>query len=375
MPKAPWEAPVGSIAQNHEPAWRDAGHVPKTILYYLQYDEEGRQLARPERIQAEPPIQATVIGIQSHIDAIKAAMGIYDASLGARSNETSGIAIERRKKSAEIVNFHFSDNEARTRKRIGEILVELIPKLDKPGTRVPIRSEDGKTEVVPIGEVYRHPKTGEEVIHNLTEGNYGVIVSTGPSFNSAREQEHGRLLEIVTAMPELMTVIGDQVMRTSDFPGSEEIAERMERWIQAKNPGLIQNGEQKPIPPEVEQQIITLQQQLQATQAFSQSLHEKLETKQPENETKLQLKFMELDFEREKLRVDNTVKIELEKLKQGMIVDMELMRQELSRIQQQQQLSHAEQLAREAREHESEQAEADRMAALESQAQEVAAGP
>ncbi len=335
MPKAPYEAPIGSIADNHIADWRDAGTTAKAVLFYQEWDEQGRQLTKPTRVQTEPPIQALTIGLSQAIDGIKAAMGIFDASLGARSNETSGKAIERRKQSAEIVNFHFPDNEARTRKAIGETLVELIAKIDKPGMQVPIRHEDGKTEVVPIGESYRHPKTGEEVIHNPDQGQYGVVISTGPSYQSARQDEHERLVQIVEAMPDLMRVIGDQVIRTSDFPGSDDIADRLENWIKAQSPGIIpEKTDGPPIPPQVKAAVVQLQQQLQTTQQFAQSLHEKLETKQPELDNAVKLKQMELDFEREKLQVTSTTQLSVAEIKAGVDADIEILRSEIARIDQ-----------------------------------------
>ncbi len=348
MPKTPWQAPLGSIAENHMPDYRDAGHVPKAILFYKQWDEQGRELSRPDRIIAEPPIQAIVVGIREHIDAIKAAMGIYDASLGARSNETTGVAIDQRRKSAEIVNFHFPDNQDRSRKRIGEILIELIPQLDKPGMRVPIRTEDGKTELVPIGQPYVHPKSGKEVVHVLTDGDYGIVVETGPSFASARKEENAHLVELVKAEPELISVIGDQVIRTSGFPGSDEMADRMKNWINAKNPGLIQDNEegQQQIPPEVQQQMMQMQQELKQTQAFAQSLHEKLETKQPELDNAKEIKRMELDFEREKLQVTSSTQLSVAEIKAGVDADIELLRHEIARIDQERGFQ-AEQQARE----------------------------
>src|SRR6185369_4652932 len=387
MPKAPYEAPVGSIAQNHEPAWRDAGITAKAILYYKEWDEQGRQLTRPSRVTSEPPIQALALGLSQAIDAIKAAMGIYDASLGARSNETSGVAIERRKHSAEIVNFHFSDNESRSRKRIGEILIELIPKLDKPGSSVPVRSEDGKTELTPVGVKFQHPKTGEEVIHDLQNGQYGVTVSTGPSFNSARQEEHERLTEIVKAAPGLITVIGDQVIRTSDFPGAEDIADRMENWIKMRNPGVIQDkGEQKPLPPEVQAKFVQLQQELAQTQAFAQQEFQKNQVEQYKLDHATEIKRMELEFQREKLAVDNTTKVAVEELKQGITSDLELLHHEIDLLKLQAGLDaekraqegaqqHAEQMADKAHAQALEQGEQGHAQTLETQEQVAELAP
>ncbi len=377
MPKTPWQAPLGSIAENHMPDYRDAGHVPKAILFYKQWDEQGRELSRPDRIIAEPPIQAIVVGIREHIDAIKAAMGIYDASLGARSNETTGVAIDQRRKSAEIVNFHFPDNQDRSRKRVGEILIELIPQLDKPGMRVPIRTEDGKTELVPIGQPYVHPKSGKEVVHVLTDGDYGIVVETGPSFASARKEENAHLQELVKAAPELITVIGDQVIRTSDFPGSDEIADRLENWIKAKNPGIIREDQegQPQIPQEVQQKMMQMQQELAQTQAFAQSLHEKLETKQPELDNAKEIKRMELDFEREKLQVTSSTQLNVAEIKAGVDADIELLRHEIARIDQERGFQ-AEQQARESEQaHAADMADKQQAGALQQQQQAADLAP
>lgn len=272
MPKAQWEAPVGSIAENHVNNWRDSGFDPRAILWYLQYDPEtGQPLNRPERSHGEPDIQALTMALQQAIDGIKAAMGIYDASLGARSNETSGVAIERRKKSAEIVNFHFSDNEARSRKRIGEILIEAISRIDQQGDKVTLRSEDGKTRVVPVGVPYKDSKSGEEVIHDLSQGDYGVNVSTGPTYDSQRQEIYERDLALIQANPDLMWIFGDQMLAMDDAPGAEERSERMKRAIEMKSPGLIQKpGQQNQIPPEVQQQVQQLQEKYDNAMAFGQ---------------------------------------------------------------------------------------------------------
>ncbi len=288
MPKVQWQAANGSIAENHMNDYRDSGFDPRAILFYNQYDpENGNPLNRPERPVSEPPIQALTIALQQAIDGIKAAMGIYDASLGARSNETSGVAIERRKKSAEIVNFHFSDNEARSRKRIGEILIEAISIIDQPGDQVTLRSEDGKTRIVPVGEKYADPKSGEEVVHDLSQGDYGVAISTGPTYDSQRQEIYERDLALIQANPELMFIFGDQMLASDDAPGSAERAERMKRAIEMRTPGLVQApGQKQQIPPEVQQQIAGLTKEVADVHAFAQEQHRLATEKTGELEVK-----------------------------------------------------------------------------------------
>lgn len=309
MPKTPYIAAIGSIAPNHEDDWQNAQNTSKGFLYWIEYGPDGKTFSRPERVVNEPPIQALSVGLQQAIEGIKSAMGIYDASLGARSNETSGVAIDQRRKSADVLNFHFADNEARSRKRVGQILVEIIPILDKPGTTQTAQKKDGQTYEVPIGTPYQHPDTGEMVTHVLTDGDYGVNVSTGPSFQSQREQAFQRDSELIKYDPALMWVFGDQMFASDDTAGSDERAARMRKAIMMKTPGLIEDPKQQlPIPPQVQQEIMQLQQKLQTTDAFAQSLHQQIATKQPELDNQVKIKQMEIDSKNQELTVEQSLK-------------------------------------------------------------------
>lgn len=304
--KTPWLVPVGGIPANMESDWANVHVTPLGYLYYNAKDTAGQPLPPPMRNQWEPPIQALVEACNMCIDGIKSAMGIFDASLGAQSNETAGIAIQRRQKQTQVSNFHFPDNEARSNKYLGQILVELIPKLDRPGHTVPIRTVDGKTHLVPIGQEHEDWKTGEMVCHDLLSGQYGVTVSSGPSYSTQRQEGYDRDAALIQAQPELIWVIGDQLFSNDDTPGAEERADRMKRAIQMKSPGLIEDKKQQgPDPQQVQQQMAQMQQKLQTTEAFAQSLHEQIQTKQRELQTQLKLKQMDLDFQYAKLQKDD----------------------------------------------------------------------
>jgi hypothetical protein len=382
--KSPWMVPAGGIAANHENDWANVHVTPLGYLVYQQYDASGRALNQPTRNQWEPAIQALLETANFCIDGIKSAMGIFDASLGAQSNETAGIAIQRRQKQTQISNFHFPDNEARSNKYLGEVLVELIGKIDRPGSSVPIRTEDGKTHIVPIGQVHADWKTGEMVSHDLMSGQYGVTVSTGPGYQAARQEGYDRDAQLIQAQPELIWVIGDQLFANDDTPGAEERADRMKRAIQMRSPGLIEDKTQQgPDPQAVQQQMAQMQQKLQTTEAFAQSLHEQLQTKQLELQTQIRLKQMDLEFQREKLakddenkKLDIASKESIEQLQHDIAILMderqknhdaqqaELDRQHQMVTQQADQVHQADQQMQ-AQQHQAQQSDADRQAAAE----------
>jgi hypothetical protein len=244
MPKTPYLAAEGQIA-GREAEWETINEVQRAVVQYKTRSTTGEPVGPPQRNVAEPPIQALVAGYLQAVDAVKAAMGIFDASLGARSNETSGLAINARKKEGDETNFHFADNEARSRKRLGRILLEIIPIIDgtEPAHK-PVRTLDGKVKMTPINQAYAHPKTGQPVMHDMSApGDYGIAIKEGTSYASQREAENQRQGELIQAVPELMWVIGDLYFRTSDTPGAEMIADRMERAIAMRAPGLVDGGQ------------------------------------------------------------------------------------------------------------------------------------
>ncbi len=317
MPKTPFMGPKGMFT-NFEGDWESINITPKAYVEYNNInDGTSKSLGGPQRVVNEPPIQALTIGLNQAVEAIKASMGIFDASIGAKGNETSGIAIERRQHEADNANFHFHDNEARSRRYCGRQLLELIQKLDGNEEKtVPIRSETGKTKLVRINTAtpYRDEETGEAVHYRLDEGSYSVAVSTGPSYTSGRQEQAEKDSRLIESFPELMWIMGDLYFANQDAPGAEERAQRMKRAIAMKTPGLIENGGQQ-VPPQIQAQIQSMQQELQAAHGFAQKLFEEQKAKTLDVESRERIEAMnvqsreriaaaQLELQREQLQVE-----------------------------------------------------------------------
>lgn len=367
VPKTPWLVSEESVPPHLIGLWQAINREPLAYLPYKRFSEDGRDLGVPVRNVWEPPIQALVIAINQAIDAIKASMGIYDAALGARSNETSGIAIKRRQSESDVANFHFPDNEARSRKRVGEILIELIPKIDQAGMEVPVRSEDGKTKVVPIGVPHVNEK-GQEIVLDLMDGQYGVAVETGPTYTSALAEGNERMGGLIQANNELMWVFGDVYLRSSGIPGSDMLAERMGKAIQLRTPGLVEPSPDEPqLPPAAQAQIARLQQDLEKAVTLAADATAKLESKEPELEHQERMKRLELDFKREEL--DAKIKLELAKL--GDAQSIAELNADTQRIDAERKIAATRELEDSRREAEKERMETERAMAAEAEPEPV----
>jgi hypothetical protein len=161
-------------------------------------------------------------------DDMKAIMGLHDASLGARSNETSGRAIMARQREGDVSTFHYIDNLSRAIRHAGRILIDLIPKVYSTPRMVRVLGPEGKPGLARVQPGAKPPQPeGVERIYDLSVGKYDLTVRAGPSFTSRREEAANQMLELVRAFPPVAPVVGDLLARNLDWPGAEEIAERM----------------------------------------------------------------------------------------------------------------------------------------------------
>jgi len=348
IPKTPYMIPVGGVPANLEGVYQNVVNTPYAFLLYNMYNATGKPLNKPERIIQEPPIQALLEILARAIDGVKAAMGIFDASLGNRSNETSGIAIDRRRSQSNIVNYHFVDNQNKSRKVIGEILLEILPQIDKPGKSYPVRDESGKTAMVPVGVPITDPTTGQTFTHILSEGGYGVSVSSGPSYASGRKEERDTLTAIITAVPEVFAVLGPRWMSLSDTANAQEDAELLKRWGATKFPGVFQDQGEGQIPPQVQQQVQQLQSDLQAALQLVQAAHREMQSKQAQYDHEVLLKKMDLDFDREELEAN----IGLGEAKLGFQAAIAQLQQEVAAIKHERALTAAQDQQQSDQEHE-----------------------
>lgn len=265
--KTPYVGPA-EAREGYEQFWDTANTANHSYLPYNHVDENGNPIPQPQRQQ--PPVMAAAYmqGMQVAAEEMKMASGQYDASLGARSNETSGRAIRARQMEGDVANFHFIDNLSRAIRYTGKILVDLIPKIYDTPRVVRILGEDNKEDMAKIDPT--QPKamveqenelTGEiERIYNPGVGRYDVVVAVGPSYTSRRAEAFDAMTQIVQGNPQIMDKAGDLIMKAADFPMAEELSERLAKFL----PPGITDDQQSPEVTKLKQDLEQCQAQLQA---------------------------------------------------------------------------------------------------------------
>lgn len=185
-------------------------------------------------------------------DDIKAVVGMYDASLGARSNETSGRAIMARQREGDVSTFHFVDNMARAIRHTGRVIIDLLPHVYSGERIVRVLGEDGSEQAVKLGQPFMKtdPKTGQPMLdetgnavmalHDLTAGKYDLTVTTGPSFTTRREEAAVQMTELIRAFPQAAPIVAPELAKNLDWPGADKIAEKMEALEAGGDPEAMQ---------------------------------------------------------------------------------------------------------------------------------------
>jgi hypothetical protein len=302
-PRAPFIVAEGQI-EGYEEQWRTANRKNHSVLTYKPTDVKGQPVSPPQRNAFEPAVQAISQARMLASDDMKATTGLYDAARGAQSNETSGIAIQRRSMQAQTSNFHYVDNLTRSLKHVGKICIDLFPKIYDTARTGRIIGEDGEQKVVKLNQPTDDMGAdGEPLIYAMDVGKYDVTVDVGPSYASKRQEAVASMLELAKANPAITQIAGDLLVKNMDWPGASEIAERLRKMLP---PNLLEDDKKKqPIPPQIQAQ---LQQQGQMLEQLTEQLNQA--------QDQIQHKRVELESREriEMAKLETQTRIELAKL-------------------------------------------------------------
>lgn len=232
QPKAPYLVTTQMLSNPDVKAvWDQAG---KKNLPYLPYDADDSG-AKPERLAPPQPSVAMVNEGQLAQDDMKATTGIYDTALGAKSNETSGVAIGRRQAESDVANYHFVDNLQRSLEHCGRILIDLIPKVydnERVLRLMPEHGSEGEEETVRINTMVMSMDGQPIMLHDLSAASFDIRVTIGKAYATRRMEAAEGLFEFAKALqPQHQAVIADLIAKNIDVPESDEMAKRLRRMV------------------------------------------------------------------------------------------------------------------------------------------------
>jgi len=304
-PKAPFIG-YGGQFEGYEQQWKTAN---TTNWPYLEVNPDvtdgmGATLPLPQR--AQPPMASSGL-LQAKAgasDDIKSTTGQYDSSLGATSNERSGKAILARERQGDVGTYHYVDNLARAIRHATRQIIDLIPKIYDTERVARIIGEDGETDHVKINPdqpmavnpIINQEGIEIEKIYNPGVGQYDVMVMTGPSYMTKRQEALESMGQLLQGNPQLWAVAGDLFVKNMDWPGAQEMSKRLAKTI---DPKLMDDGNKSPELQAAEQQMQGMAQEMEQMHQMLQNVGKSIEMQDLERkEFEAQIKAFDAETKR-----------------------------------------------------------------------------
>lgn len=288
--------------------WDRARTDRRGFMPYSDLDENG-PVSQPQLM----PIDGVnhELGAQRALQDIQASIGMYQANLGAPSNESSGVAIESRKEQGEASTAHFPSHLAASLTQVGKIVMEMDARLSDVRRKQPIIGVDMSAGqiVVDPDQKESFKRTDEGASINPKVGQYGVRVVIGASYATQRTQTNQAFTSIIQGAkdPNLMAAILPFWAQTLDFPGSDKFAQAMGAMAPAPVKAILQpeGGEQEKDPATLMQELEQCKQALNEAVQVAQEAQQEVATLTQANEDKAEEnRIREYDSKTKRMQVE-----------------------------------------------------------------------
>jgi hypothetical protein len=270
-PKAPYMG-TAKMFQGYEKQYARANkeNLP-FMLYNPDKDAPG---LRPERSQPPTPPAAIFSMIMQSEKNVESALGMFKSDVGDQGRELSGVAIQARQLPGDTSTYVFLDNLSQAIAHSGRIINDLIPKIYDTEQDMRLRSDDDSESFAPVNttvgealkKISNNPRKyagidqdalrkkayeGNSMVYNdITSGEYDVVIETGPSFQTQRQEAAEYLQSLTTASTgtPLFNVMMYFATKYLDFDGAQELADAVRKTLPQ---GVLppKPGEEPPKPP------------------------------------------------------------------------------------------------------------------------------
>ena len=273
-PKAKWMATESAVAGREDDIRK--AHLNRDPL--LIFNDEAVFGQNVQRVDPPGVEQALLNEAQINTQDMKDITGIHDATLGIRSNEVSGRAIQARQRQGNLANLTFHDNANAAIVEGGDVINQLIPQVYDSTRILRTLGEDQVVKFVRVND----PMDPNAI--NLSTGHYDVAMTVGSSYATRRVEAAQAMMDAIQVWPDLMGIAGDLVAKAQDWPGADKLAERLKKTIP---PQFLSEEEQEGTLGVTPEQIQQMQVALQEGAAQMAELEQQLKDKTIEHQIAL----------------------------------------------------------------------------------------
>ena len=270
-------------APDTQQMWRD----PSVVRGALVYDETPSG-AKPEALKPPELSQSLLLEYQTTLADLQSGTGIYNAQMGAESNEISGEAIRRRNKGG-----NSNTQIGRTQvdimvATIGELINDMIPVVYDTQRSLVLPMPDSAEQRVEInkpGDPY-----GLQTENDMTTGRYKIRIKPGPSYEGQKEEALESMQSVLQAdrTGQVFPMIADLYVENLPLENNLELRNRLRTMVA---PEIIEAGKTgKPLPPK--------QPQPSETEIKMQMKQAELQSKEKQAQMDFQAKMAKLEIDK-----------------------------------------------------------------------------
>jgi len=185
--------------------------------------------------QVNPSLEGTALAAR---DDITQGSGLFNASMGDNPGLQSGVAIEALQERGDTGTYEYFEAQEVAICHTARILIDAIPKVYDTQRQIRLVGEDGAVSTEIVNQVVMDEETKTPVmINDLSRARYNVACSAGKSFSSRQQESVAAITEMAQLDPSVITEGGDVLLKNTNAPGLDVIAER--KRIQLINAGII----------------------------------------------------------------------------------------------------------------------------------------
>lgn len=268
-PKAPWlmsEEQIEGYEEDYAKANTD--NVP-VLLYNFKENQPQPQRQGPGQAPA-----ALFTEIENSRRSIQETIGMFNADIGEQGREISGKALLQRQKPGDAGTFVFIDNLNRAIAHSGRVICSMIPEVYDSERDVRLRNFDDTETFAPVNgtvgdaikkmkldparyagmektyiEKLAKTKGRSAILHDLSRGKYNVVIKSGPSYATRRQESADQLFKLYSADPNRLGLALDLIVKNLDILDAEELSSRLRKPLLAQGIIKPKEGEELGKPP------------------------------------------------------------------------------------------------------------------------------
>lgn len=311
--------------EDYETEYEQANRRTFFALKYRTYDDQGRELRRPERPNLDPNVLPVSQSIALFDIGIKSTTAVPDPTLGnVDPTLKSARAIKEVTANAAQSTSNFMDNLARSVSYEGKVENNLLYPIYgmKPGRLVRLLTSENTPTMAMIGAPANSPQPQTKnprvkMTAKLTEdAHFNAIVKVTKAFDSRRTQEASQIADLMSADPRLITWFGDLFFKNSDGPGHAAMAERARIMLDPKIQQMMAAKEQGRVyDPAAQAEIAQLKEQVAHAEAAMQELNQAANKEQMSYKSTVDSEKIKQDAETQRFQIETDKDIKLQEMK------------------------------------------------------------